>query len=376
MEVWQRGVGRRGFLVGASGLLLAVAGCAGLAPGAPGAMGNQPKEKVRILVASSVMYAPYSPYAVAQELGYFAEEGLNPELVLVPGSTDVAKQIGAGSGDVGVPSPEPVIIGRQDGSLKLKFFYSFYNTNIYSLAVTADSPIQSPSELRGKRIGVTSMGSGAVPMGKALLSVAGLDPEKDVTFVAIGEAAQAAAAIRNKQVDALSMWDAQYALIEVADPTVKIRQFPNDAVAAYPSNSMVARDDYIQKYPKRLVGIGRATAKGTVFALENPRAAIQLMWKQYPDSKPAGKDEATALQEALKVFDARKPRWLLDSKAIKKWGYCDPAAFGGMGDFLLQQGLIKTKVPVEEYITNQFVDEMNNFDEAKIREQARNWKPS
>jgi NitT/TauT family transport system substrate-binding protein len=190
--------------------VLALTGCGGTSP-APSGQQEAPV-KLKVLLGSKTWYVAYAPYVVAVEMGYFKDAGVDPELITCCGSTDVTKQIAAGQGDIGAPSPEPVIIGRQpDTGMKVKYVYTFYRENIYKIAVVEGSPIRQITDLKGKSIGVASLGSGAVPAGKAMIKAAGLDPEKDVRFVAIGEGVQAAQAIQQKRVDALSLWDAFYA---------------------------------------------------------------------------------------------------------------------------------------------------------------------
>src|SRR5260370_36515613 len=94
-----------------------------------------------------------------------------------------------------------------------------YQGNIYGIAVPVDSPIKTFADLKGKKIGVTSMASAGVIVARALAASNGFNPDKDVTILVAGEAAQTAALLRNKQVDALSQFDTQYAL--TADAAAK-----------------------------------------------------------------------------------------------------------------------------------------------------------
>ena len=52
-------------------------------------------------------------------------------------------------------------------------------------------------------------------------AAAGLNPDTDITIVVAGEGAQPAIMLKNKQVDALSQFDTQYALIEIAGVKLK-----------------------------------------------------------------------------------------------------------------------------------------------------------
>jgi NitT/TauT family transport system substrate-binding protein len=330
-------------------------------------------QKLQVLLGSKTWYVAYAPYVVAAEMGYFKDAGVEPELITCCGSTDVTKQIAAGQADIGAPSPEPVIIGRHpDTGMKVKYVYTFYRENIYKLAVPEGSSLRQPSDLKGKTVGVASLGSGGVPAGKAMIKSAGLDPEKDVRFVPIGEGFQAATAIQQKRVDALSLWDALYAEIETFK--VKLTYFDNSVIAKYPSNGLIVRDDDVKAKSKAIAGFGRAVAQGTLFTLENPEAAVRIVWKRYPETKPTGKSDKEALDDGMHVVQSRFHTWKIDNRKTKKWGYSEESDYSDFMDFMLQQGLIKAKVPVGDLVTNQFVNDFNNFDEKKIRDQAKSWK--
>ncbi len=355
--------------------VLTLAGCGGATStkqGAEPSAGGAPV-KLKVLLGSKTWYMGYAPYVVALEMGYFREAGVEPELVTCCGSTDVTKQIAAGQGDIGAPSPEPVIIGRQpDIGMKVRFIYTAYRENIYGFAVPQGSPIAQLSDLRGKIIGVASLGSGAVPAGKALLKTAGLDPEKDVRFVPIGEGIQAATAIQQKRVDALSLWDAMYA--EVENFGVKFTYLDKSPIAKYPSNGLIVRDEDLASKGKAFGAFGRALAKGTLFTLENPEAAVRIVWKRYPETRPANKSEKEALADGMHVVQSRFHVWKIDNRTTKKWGYNEESDYKAFIDFMQEQGLVKVKVPITDIITNQLVADFNNFDEKKVRQEAKDWK--
>ena len=59
-----------------------------------------------------------------------------------------------------------------------------------------------------------------------------MNPDKDISIVVAGEGAQTAALLRTKQVDALSQFDTQYALIENAG--VKLRLLDTPEIEKFP----------------------------------------------------------------------------------------------------------------------------------------------
>ncbi len=149
------------------------------------------------------------------------------------------------------------------------------------------------------------MGSSGVIVARALAASAGLNPDSDIRIVVAGEGAQTAALVRTGQVDALSQYDTQYALVENAG--VKLRVLPSPQIERFPSNGFVALEETLRSKRKQSVALAQGYAKGTLFAIANPEAAIRILWEVYPQTKPTGKDEATALSDDVKVLRGAHP---------------------------------------------------------------------
>src|SRR5207244_10773244 len=108
----------------------------------------------------------------------------------------------------------------------------------------------------------TNMGTGGVPVAKALIATAGMNPDRDVNIVVAGEGAQTAAMLRNKQVDALSQFDTQYAMVENAG--VKLRLLDTKEIDRYPSNGSLALEETLSARSKDAVGLARGYATATI----------------------------------------------------------------------------------------------------------------
>src|SRR5215210_7887068 len=272
---------------------------------------------VRVAWCAKTVSSAAAPYAIASKMGWFAKDGIKVELVPMPGSTDCVKAVATKDVQYGVPSIEPVAIIRQQG-IKIKNFYTAYQANIYGIAVPEDSAIKTFADLKGKKIGVTSMASAGVIVARALASNNGFNPDKDGSIVVAGEAAQTAARLRNKQVDALSQFDTQYALTENAG--AKLRMLDTKEIDRFPSNGFVALEETLQSRRAQAVAVAQGYAKGTVFTLANPEAAIRILWEVFPQTRATGKDEATALRDDLKTLAARAEHWKFETAGLAKWG--------------------------------------------------------
>jgi len=312
-----------------------------------------------------------TPFAIATKMGWFKAEGIEVELVPLPGSGDCVKNVATREVVAALPSVEPLAVGRPQG-IKAKMFYTAYQGNIYGIAVPADSPVHKFTDLKGKNIGVIAMGSAGVLIARALAATNGLNPDKDINIVAAGEGAQTAALLKTKQVDALSQYDTQYALVENAG--VKLRVLDTRDIDRYPSNGFLALEETIKSRRKEMVALARGYAMGTVFAIANPEAAVRILYDVYPATRPTGKDEATAVRDDVRVLQARIANWKLEKAGVKKWGENSEANYAAYADFMLKWGVIKDKIDWRDLITNELIDDVNRFDAAKIAAEAKGYK--
>ena len=312
-----------------------------------------------------------APFAIATRMGWYAPAGIKVQLVPVPGSTDCTKLVATGDLPYSLPSIEPLPAALRQG-VKAKIFYTAYQGNIYGIAVPKESPVRSIKDLKGKKIGVASMGSAGVPVARGLLAMNGLDPEKDAQLVVVGEAAQAATLLRSEQVAALSLYDTQYALIDNAG--VPLRLLDSGPVARFPSNGFFALEETLQKDRAQAVALAKGYAMGTVFAMANPEAAVKILYEVYPQTKPSGKSDEQALRDDVKTLLARAEHWKLEAGGVKHWGESSVKDFDAYEDFLVKWKVIEAKVPAADMVTNELIDEINRFDAGRIAAQAKAFK--
>jgi NitT/TauT family transport system substrate-binding protein len=322
--------------------------------------------------AKTTSAAAASAFAVATKMGWFAKDGIKVELVPIAGSGDCVKAVATKDVLFSIPSIEPLAVIRTQG-VKAKNFYTAYQGNIYGFAVPADSPIKTVADLRGKKIGLISMGSAGLIVTRALVQAEGMNPETDVSIVVAGEGAQTAALLRSKQVDALSQFDTQYAMVENAG--IKLRMLDTAAIAQFPSNGFVALEETLATRRKDAIAVAKGYAMGSVFAIANPEAAVRIFWEQYPQAKAVGKDEATALKDDVNVLSARIRNWKLEAGGAKKWGESVVPNYQAYLDWLQKAGVLKDKAVAGDLVTNDLIDEINTFDVAEIQKLAKDWKP-
>lgn len=328
------------------------------------------EKPVKALIPAKLINEAFSPFTVAKYMGYFSEEGLDVTLLAVGGSNEVALAISSGAGDIGAASPGQALVGMQaPAALNIKYFYEANYRSIWTVTVKPESPIQTLADLKGKRVGVAAMGSAAITFGKALASEAGLNPNRDISFLAVGSGAQAVGALNQGAVDALIFSSQETTKFEANG--FKIRYIDTgEGFSSLPDVGLISRRENFETNPKMLIGFARALAKGYVFSVANPAAAVKISWKLFPESEPKTQSPDEALAGGIAVNAARMKIW--DSpKTNGSLGLLIESDWKRLIDFMKTNGQLKEEIPVDRVLTNQFIKEINAFDREEIRRQAK-----
>ena len=357
-----------------------IGGAAALAvAGLPQFSSAQAKQKLVWVVSSATFeVGTATQTSIPYSAGFFDDEGLEVELKSARGSALGAQLVMTGQADVVHAGTSVGLMVPAAKGASLVAFYNMITQNFQMPAVPADSPIKSLADLKGKKLGVIGQATATVPIVKAVLEDAGVDPNT-VTFVDVGYGAQAATALWvSKQVDGLAMYDSVYAAIENVNPALyklRVLTSPLSERIGF-QTALVAKPETIKNKRDALIRLGRAHAKSMVFALENPDAAVKLHYKRYPEQRPANVDDATALALGRKNLMARLAHMRIDNMAIKrdKWGFMHEVDVNTYVDMLKKIGDVDKKLDPKTIYTNELIDEINKFDVAAVRRRAQEFK--
>jgi NitT/TauT family transport system substrate-binding protein len=188
------------------------AACARKDPGRP---------HVRLAVGGQAQMV-YLPTTLAQELGFYREEGIDVELQDFPGGAKALQALVGGSADV--------VSGFYDHTIQMaaegRELVAFVTILRYPGLVLVTSPqaagsVSAVGQLRGKVAGVTTPGSSSQMLLSFLLTKYQV-PIDSVSVVTIGSAATAIAAIERGKVDAGWMADPSFTLVKKRNPSVKV----------------------------------------------------------------------------------------------------------------------------------------------------------
>jgi NitT/TauT family transport system substrate-binding protein len=302
---------------------------------------------------------------ISEQLGYTKEEGLQFTPVAV--GTNSNAQIAVDKGDVefavGTPSFQFPLFAK--GQLPpIVNYYEYTYPYKWDVAVKPESGIQKYEDLKGKKLGVSDLGTTDYPVTRAVLKNIGIDPDKDVSWTAVGAGVSAGVALQRGVIDALAYFDTGFGQIDAAG--IPIRMLPRPANVPLVGGLFIsAMSKFIKDNHKVCVGFARAVNKASEYLLTNPEAGARAFLKLYPETAPRGASEADAVKSILFAAKRRIPL------------YRPPYPNTKMG-FIREEELITDAKfqgldikDLKQIYTNDLVDEINNYDRNKIIAEAK-----
>ncbi len=197
--------------------------------------------------------------------GFFAEEGLEVSVEAINGSGAVLQSLSSGQAMFGRPGPGPVLAAR-GRDVDVVFIYNFAAKSNFGVVVPADSPIQTPADLKGKVIGTGTADGAEVGFARNVMSGAGLTDGTDYTFLTVGDGGPATAAFSSGEIDAYSASTADAAILNQRG--VAVREITPPEYMRFFGNGFVTMGDTIRNNPELVEKFVRAIHKGHVFALD------------------------------------------------------------------------------------------------------------
>ena len=286
-----------------SAVVIAACASAPAASPSPSAAGTQaasatptpPKDKVTLTGINSTELNLPTLVAIAKD--YFGAENIELGEFVIGSSGTLRQAMIAKQYDFGLYAFVHIPIARLAGS-PFKAVVELHDQEFFGLIVRTQlkDQIKTVKDLRGKKIGYTTPGSGSWALGNVYLKKAGLDPDKDVELVSLGgDNAVFYTALQSGRVDAIVSFEpiAQKVLADNVGVFILDPYLPGAAKEWTGSDKAAAlflatREDVIQAKPdlvKRMVNVQKrgldfiransASAIGDAI-LANPQAAAQF----------------------------------------------------------------------------------------------------
>jgi ABC-type nitrate/sulfonate/bicarbonate transport system substrate-binding protein len=209
-------------------------------------------------------------FTTARDKGYYRAEGLEVELILM--SAPIASRALL-SGDVAVATVggaglPPVLRGSP-----LKFLFTTYNRPMFWLY--AKPEIRAVDGLKGRRVGVSGIGSGPDSLLRETLRQNGLDPARDVTILSLGVMPTIFAGLQSGTVDAAML--SPPVTLKAEDAGFReLVAFPKQDLVEL-QGSILVRDVLLQSDPARVERFLRGTYKGFLYVKDNRGGTIPMI---------------------------------------------------------------------------------------------------
>jgi NitT/TauT family transport system substrate-binding protein len=328
-------------------------------------------QKLRFGFGSKVMSPMLANILIPEWLGYYKEEGLTLEFFPLSPNSVVMEQIASKRIEfaTGIPSLQLPIIAKGENLPTINFFEITYPFK-YALAAKPESPVKSLMDLKGKTVGVSSFGLTDYPILKLILRRNGIDPDKDVNILAVGEGVTGGQALQRGAIDALFTYDTIFGQIEAAGIAMRYLALPPN-VPMIGGFYLITRLETLQSHRNWAVGVGRAVAKGEVFIRENPQAAAYIFLQMFPEAAPKGVSVEQQVKAIMVPIVKRTQFFKSYNPKITKWGEISAAEWKEEIDFMDLADKIKDPAAL---FTNELINDINRFDEEMVRKQAREFK--
>ena len=157
---------------------------------------------MRAKVAFTAFSPSYAPWWVAQDAGYYREQGLEVELLQVAGGPTLLAAMRSGELDLAAAGGSHIVLGYVQGMETLLIGST---ANTLEGSVLARPEIQTVQDLRGKIVGMTRPNSVSDTTARLGLQRVGLQPDVDVTLLGTGGNAESRAALEAGLVQGASV---------------------------------------------------------------------------------------------------------------------------------------------------------------------------
>jgi NitT/TauT family transport system substrate-binding protein len=301
----------------------------------------------------------FYPPLVAEELGFFEEEGVSPDLA--PAAEEIAATafLDNGDADLAFADVDEVILARENGG-EHQVIFSPQHTNTAGIVVPADSDIQEFSDVAGKTIGLESEES--TRLVDAMLDSAGISKDDVETAVVGTSGPLIAKSFDDGKIDAYVGNASDFTALGANG--VELRNITPDDVGKIDGNPLVVLPDTLQEKREAIVGFLRAWAKGQYVGQVNREVVEEIVRERVPAE---WRNEASGEATLDLAIDLMKPD---DPQRI---GDLRPEVWSTGQDVLVRAGILEQTGDVEAALNDEFIAEINDFDRAEVEAAAENY---
>ncbi|MFQ6018596.1 MAG: ABC transporter substrate-binding protein [Kiloniellaceae bacterium] len=285
-------------------------------------------EKLTILL-DWFLNPDHGPLVVALEKGFFADEGLEVDLVEPADPNDPPKLVAAGKADLAV-SYQPQLHIQAAAGLPLVRIGTLIATPLNTVLVLADGPVESIADLKGRKVGY-SVGGFEDAVLQAMLARHGLGLD-DIELVNVNFSLSPA--LLSGRVDAVIGAYRNFELNQLAIEGRRGRAFYVEEEGVPPYDELILVANRARLDDPRLPKVLRAVERGVQYLINHPADS----WALFAGHRKGLDDELNR-----RAWRDTLPRFALRPAALDRGRYERFAAF------LIAQGVIERTPPTADY---------------------------
>ena len=218
-----------------------------------------------VRIVQAILNEKTLAFWIGVEQGFFRKHGVSVEIIQTRTSAQAIAALA--SGDVQIAATIPaVVLNAVVGGMDVAFFGGVVNRADGDFVVAPG--IRKAQELRGKRLGIQSIGGGVWSLAMLALEHLGLEPTRDkILVMVIGDQSVLTQAMATGRIDATYLGYTFSAIL-------KEKGFPilldiGRAPIPYQGQALVARRSYLKQNPQTIDAILRGVLESIAF-IQNP----------------------------------------------------------------------------------------------------------
>lgn len=289
-----------------------------------------------------------APFILALDRGFYAEAGIDLDILEGRGSLTTVQLVGRGNDTFGYVDAS-VLPKAVSAGFPVKMVMGIIKRSLMSIVVRSDDPSMKPKDLVGKTFTVTA-GDAQSALLPAYLDANGMKPS-DIKLMAVDPGAKYKLVVEGQADGVVTFGVIGIPLLETLSPAAPLHlrklDFSESGINI-PSFGLIANETTVTKDPDLVRRFVAASARGWEAARENPQSAIEAALKRYPQVKSREKEFQNTLKFLFDYVDT--PRTI-----GKPFGWMSPEDWKDAEVLMTKYMGLKAQGSIGAYYTNDFI---------------------